>query len=73
MIRPQWVWEFDDGEQRVMDRPISPVFANQYDAEEWIGEHWRQLAGQGVRTARLMSDGTQVSPSLPLPAPEATA
>jgi hypothetical protein len=69
VIRPQWAWEFDDADGARMDRPISPVFANQYDAEEWLGEHWRELATQGVETARLMNAGTQATPSLVLRVP----
>ena len=69
MIRPQWAWDFDDPDGASMDRPISPVFANQFDAEEWIGEHWRELASQGVHSARLLNDGTQATPSLVLRVP----
>jgi hypothetical protein len=69
VIRPQWAWEFDDAVGAQMDRPISPVFANQYDAEEWLGEHWRELATQGVETARLMNAGMQATPSLVLRVP----
>jgi len=61
MIRAQWEWAFDDAEGRLLDRPISPVFSNQYDAEQWLGEHWRDLARQETAVARLMHDGTQAA------------
>lgn len=61
MIRAQWEWALDDAEGRLLDRPISPVFGNQYDAEQWLGEHWRELARQNVAVARLMHDGTQAA------------
>jgi len=32
-------------------------------------EHWRDLATQGVETARLMNAGTQATPSLVLRVP----
>ncbi len=72
MIRPQWEWAFDDGDGVALDRPVSPAFANQYDAEEWIGEVWRDLAGQGVRSARLLNGGLQAAPGLDVPPVERT-
>ncbi len=69
MIRPQWVWELDDAEGRVLSTPVSPVFGNQFDAEQWLGEHWRDLAAQDVAVARLLHDGTQASAPVPLRVP----
>ncbi|CAN5369167.1 hypothetical protein BH11ACT1_BH11ACT1_22840 [soil metagenome] len=68
-VLPQWEWAFDDVAGNELDRPVSPVFANQYDAEQWLGEQWRVLATQGVHTARLLHDGTQATPALVLRAP----
>jgi hypothetical protein len=68
-VRPQWEWAFDDAGGRSLDRPVSPVFANQYDAEQWIGENWHTLAARGVHVARLVNDGSPVTPALVLPAP----
>ncbi|OIQ83394.1 hypothetical protein GALL_348020 [mine drainage metagenome] len=67
MIRPQWEWAFDGGDGVELDRPVSPAFANQYDAEEWIGEVWRDLSAQGVRSARLLNGGVQAAPVLAVP------
>jgi hypothetical protein len=66
VVRPQWEWRFDDASGGVLDRPVSPVFTTQYDAEQWIGEHWRSLAAQGVRTATLLHEGTQATAPLSL-------
>ena len=67
MIRPQWVWELDDAEGRALDSPVSPVFTTQYDAEQWLGEHWRTLAAQGVQAVGLLHEGAQATPTLTLP------
>ena len=66
-LLPQWEWAFDDVAGRELDRPVSPVFANQYDAEEWIGEVWRDLSAQGVRSARLLNGGVPAAPVLVVP------
>ena len=68
-IRPQWEWAFDDHDGHLVDRPVSPVFTNQYDAEQWIGEQWRVLAERGVHAARLLHDGQQMTPKLVLEVP----
>ncbi|WP_448061004.1 hypothetical protein [Cellulomonas hominis] len=68
VVRPRWVWELVAADGTVLDRPISPVFANQYDAEQWLGEQWRALSTEGVRSARLLHDGRQATPTLPIPA-----
>lgn len=57
MIRAQWEWVLEDADGKVLDRPISPVFGNQFDAEQWLGENWRVLAGQSVAVAQLVHDG----------------
>jgi len=70
VLRPQWEWRFDgrDGLGTAeLGTPVSPVFTTQYDAEQWLGEHWRTLAAQGVHAARLLHEGNQATPTLPLP------
>jgi hypothetical protein len=69
MIRPQWVWELDDADGRVLESPVSPLFANQFDAEQWLGEHWRDLAAQDVAVARLLHEGVPASAPVPLRVP----
>jgi hypothetical protein len=39
---------------------IPPSFANQSDAESWIGEAWRALAAAGVASVALYADGAQL-------------
>ena len=52
-----------------LDRPMSPVFDARYDAEEWLGDHWRVLAEQRVRRAVLLNEGAPVLPAVEVPAP----
>ncbi|MFE5309625.1 hypothetical protein [Isoptericola sp. NPDC056573] len=66
MIRPRWEWALDDADGRALAVP-SPVFTTQYDAEQWIGEHWRELASAGATLARLLHDGAQATPGVVLP------
>lgn len=66
MIRPQWAWELDDAAGVRLAGPPTPVFTTQYDAEQWLGEHWRALAAGGVATARLLHDGAQATRSVTL-------
>lgn len=69
MIRPQWEWALDDADARQLSEPVTPVFTAQYDAEQWLGEHWRELAELGAARVRLLHDGTQAAPSVELRAP----
>jgi len=62
-LRPQWAWELSEGSGRVLDRPLSPVFTTQFDAEEWLGLHWRALRDQGAHVALLHHDGAPVPPA----------
>ena len=66
MTRSQWTWVFQDAEDCVMDRPLSPTFTSRFDAEAWLGEHWRHLAEQGVGAARLTDRGRAVAPAVVL-------
>lgn len=62
MSRAQWRWEFLDRGDRVRDRPVSPVFTSRFDAEQWLGEHWRQLAAEHLAQARLLGGDEPVGP-----------
>ncbi|EYR64727.1 hypothetical protein N866_06080 [Actinotalea ferrariae CF5-4] len=66
MSGPQWTWQFLAADDAEVDRPVSPAFTSRFDAEAWIGEHWRAVAGEGVATARLLHLGAAVAPALPL-------
>jgi hypothetical protein len=39
------------------DHDTSPVFDDQPTAEEWLSEHWRELADGGVDEVTLLCDG----------------
>lgn len=64
---PRWVWAFDDDARAELADPVSPVFTTQFDAEVWLGEHWRELAAGGVRRARLLHDGEPATPPVEIP------
>ncbi|TQL03904.1 hypothetical protein [Cellulomonas sp. SLBN-39] len=66
--RPRWQWRLLDAAAVPVERPGSPVFLARFEAEQWLGEHWRALAGQGVRTAVLQHDGADTGPPLDLAA-----
>ncbi|MEN5075448.1 hypothetical protein ABE437_16645 [Isoptericola cucumis] len=68
MIRPCWEWALEDAVGAAVPSVPSPVFTAQYDAEQWLGEHWRELAAAGAASAHLLHDGTQAAPSVALPA-----
>lgn len=69
MIRPRWEWSLVDHDGRRLEPSLSPVFTAQYDAEQWLGEHWRELARTGAATAMLLHDGTQATPTIELRVP----
>ena len=65
-MRPAWDWDLLGSDGAPVARPTSPAFTNRFDAEAWIGEHWRDLAAQGVSAARLAHHGTAVAAPMPL-------
>lgn len=67
MMVPRWVWAFDDAAGTELEDPVSPVFTTQFDAEAWLGEHWRRLSVAGVRSARLLHDGVRATPAVAVP------
>lgn len=63
----KWTYETADGGQ-VSPRPASATdedFANQADAESWLGEAFRELLEQGVDRVSLLHDD-QVAYSMSL-------
>ena len=52
-----WTWRYEqpDGTEHP-DPPDSLTFANQSDAESWLGEHWRELADADVAQVSLFED-----------------
>ncbi|WP_402464726.1 hypothetical protein [Isoptericola aurantiacus] len=69
MIRPHWAWSLETEAGVAVEQPPSPVFTTQFDAEEWLGEHWRELAAAGAARARLLHEGTQATPVVELRRP----
>ncbi|RPF20809.1 hypothetical protein [Myceligenerans xiligouense] len=61
-IRPRWEWALHDDEGEGVPEPVTPVFTSQFDAEQWLGEHWRALAAAGVSSAQLHHDGEPAGP-----------
>ena len=53
MNRAQWGWQLLAADTTVVDRPLSPTFTSRFDAEAWLGEHWRRLAADRVAAAQL--------------------
>ncbi|MBO0900094.1 hypothetical protein J1G43_08980 [Cellulomonas sp. zg-ZUI22] len=68
MVRARWQWRLEDAGGLTVDRPGSPVFLARFEAEQWLGEHWRALAGQGVRRVVLQLGEDDVPPVIELPA-----
>lgn len=66
MTRVQWEWRFVDAGEAALEQPQSPAFTTRFDAEAWLGEHWRHLATQGVVAAQLLQQGAPAAPVLPL-------
>jgi hypothetical protein len=64
VIRPRWEWALEGEDGARLDASLSPVFSTQFDAEQWLGEHWRGLAAAGAVQARLLSEGQQVTPTV---------
>lgn len=51
-----WSWRYEDSDGGQAAGPAE-TFASQADAESWIGQTWRELAGAGVATVALVEDG----------------
>lgn len=60
--RPWW-WRLLDalgGEATVPTEYADQRFANQGDAESWVGEVWRELVAQGVDAVVLLESDREV-------------
>ncbi|WP_410905837.1 hypothetical protein [Puerhibacterium sp. TATVAM-FAB25] len=68
VVRPEWEWALTDAADRPASGTLSPVFTVQFDAEQWLGEHWRALAGAGVARAQLLHRGEPAGPAVRFPA-----
>jgi hypothetical protein len=50
-----WTWRYENGEGQPVTGP-GETFSSQADAESWIGQEWRELAGNGVAQVVLVED-----------------
>jgi hypothetical protein len=50
-----WNWRYEDADGGSVNGPAE-TFGSQADAESWIGQTWRDLAGTGVATVVLVED-----------------
>lgn len=66
MTTPQWAWTFQDADGQPVATPVSPVFTNQFDAEQWLGQGWRELATTGISAAVLLHEGRAAAPAVRL-------
>nr|WP_218851915.1 hypothetical protein [Nocardioides panaciterrulae] len=60
--RPWW-WRLEDAagtEVEVPEEYAGERFANQADAESWVGEYWSDLAAEGVDAVTLFEHDRQV-------------
>jgi hypothetical protein len=57
-----WSWQYEAADGTVMHASTlpCPAFPNQAEAEAWIGEVWRELAGAGIESVSLLRDGDVV-------------
>jgi hypothetical protein len=64
-----WTWRLEAADGTPVAGSIAmavPVHPTQSDAESWLGEAWRELAGDGVVQASLLNDGRVVYPAIAL-------
>ena len=50
-----WSWRYE-GENGQKQAGGSESFPSQSDAESWLGQSWKELAGAGVVTVILLED-----------------
>jgi hypothetical protein len=50
-----WSWRYEDAKGAPVSGPPE-TFPSQADAESWIGQTWRELAGDGVAMVVLVED-----------------
>lgn len=62
-----WTWRFENetGDPIVADADLDELGANssfgsQADAEDWLGEVWRELAAADIAAVWLMEDSREV-------------
>ncbi len=58
----EWTWRFDDLDGGPVNPEGAPSngFPTQSDAENWLGEEWRELLERGVEAVHLLQNGEAV-------------
>jgi hypothetical protein len=58
----EWNWTYLDADAGAMtgEALVTTGFPSQGEAENWLGEQWRELADQGVDAVTLEHEGTVV-------------
>ncbi len=64
-----WSWQYEGTEGQSVEGPAE-TFGSQADAESWIGQVWRDLAGSGVTQVVLLEDDREEYRMSLLPAAE---
>lgn len=67
-----WTWQYFDAEGSLLSREdlTAKGFPTQSDAENWLGETWRDLLEAGVESVTLREAGTVVYGPMSLRAAE---
>jgi hypothetical protein len=57
----KWSWHFD-ATAATTPTPQQPEtgFPSQADAEQWVGEHWRELLAAGIDAVTLRCDDAEI-------------
>jgi hypothetical protein len=58
-----FTWRFEAADGSALSPPEDPgPFSSKADAEQWVGESWRDLLAHGVEQVSLLRDGEVVYP-----------
>lgn len=60
-----WTWTLLDVSGAPVGEP-PPPWHTRFDAEAWLGEHWRERAAEGARQALLVHGGGRVGGAVEL-------
>lgn len=60
-----WTWQFVDA-SGIPVSETAPDATTRFDAEAWLGEHWRAIAGRGAARGVLLRAGEPVGPGVEL-------
>ena len=60
-----WAWRLIDHSGGVAEQEVAGA-ESRFEAEQWLGGCWRELAGRGVERAVLLRAGEQVGAEVEL-------